>query len=925
MNNTAELTAFGQSIWLDYIRRDLIETGELADLIRERNVRGVTSNPSIFEKAISGSDLYTSTLRRLAWAGYGPESAFDVLSAEDIRAAADVFMPLYEETDGGDGYVSLEVNPRLAHDTQRTLQEARRIWEVVNRPNLMVKIPATLEGLPAIEDAVFEGININVTLIFSLHRYSEVMEAYLRGLERRVEKGYSIQHLASVASFFVSRIDSAVDSKLEAIAGAGGTQAERAEALMGSIAVTSAQLAYAQFKSVFEGERFRRLKDKGARVQRPLWASTSTKNPAYPDTMYVDSLIGPDTVTTLPPETLEAFSDHGKSERTLDSQELSSLRMQLEALSFLGISLEEITDDLEKEGVKKFANAYEGLLKALETSMKALRKDIASVADEVEEAMAEMRREQAGRRIWGRDVSLWTDDEEGMEEAGKRLGWLALPEETPAELDSYQQLLEELREDGIERVLWLGMGGSSLAADVLSNLFPDEGGLQLRVLDSTDPLAVSDAVDWAEPRKTLYVTASKSGTTAEPLAMLDFFWEAAAELGEQRGRHFAVVTDPGSALEKRAETEAFRKVIKAPSSVGGRYSALSAFGMLPAVLLGVDAETVLEGARSMAWLCGPNREPSINPGLSLAALMAAGVRTGRSILHLPADPELENLADWIEQLIAESSGKDGKGILPIVGQKPTSTGFGARDMVVYLRSSGEYDRMQSVWRKAGVPFCALETGPDAAGIGAAFFQWEFATAAACALLDVNAFDQPNVQLAKTKTVSLLDNYQKSGQLPSPETLWEDEYFSLAGSTPRSFDSLAAAVKDLALSAEGSYLALLVFLPQTSGHAKAVESMVNLFRQKANLTVSSGFGPRYLHSTGQLHKGGFPGAYLVVTMDHEVDVEIPNRAYGFGVFEKAQALGDLQSLMDLDRPALWLRLKNVDALAKFVKELRKLLS
>jgi len=354
----------GQSFWLDYIRRDLLKEGELAQLIQAEEIRGVTSNPSIFKKAIAETDLYLAAMRPLAHAGQSAEQIFEALAVEDIQAATDLFLPLYEATDGGDGFVSMEVNPELAAETQKTLEEARRLWEWVDRPNLMVKIPATLEGVPAIEQAIFEGININVTLIFSLERYSEVMEAYVVGLERRAESGEPLDRVASVASFFVSRVDSAVDRRLEAIVQEKGADAEPAQALLGKAAIANAKLAYAMFASVFESSRFDRLRESGARVQRPLWASTSTKNPAYSDVRYVDELIGQHTVNTLPPKTLDAFREHGTASSALESGHAEA-RVQLDSLEAVGVSLDEITADLERDGVRAFAEAYVSLIETV--------------------------------------------------------------------------------------------------------------------------------------------------------------------------------------------------------------------------------------------------------------------------------------------------------------------------------------------------------------------------------------------------------------------------------------------------------------------------------------------------------------------------------------------------------------------------------
>ncbi len=353
------LHLLGQSVWLDYIRRDELHNGALARQIEAGQVRGVTSNPAIFQKAIAGSTVYRPAIESLARQGLGAEAIFEHLAVEDIQAACDLFLPLYERTHGGDGFVSLEVSPALARDAQATVQAALRLWRWVARPNLMIKIPGTVEGLPAIVEALAAGVNVNVTLLFSVDRYRAVMDAYLTALERRLEAGQPLDAVASVASFFVSRVDTLVDRRLEDI---GSPQAL---ALRGRIAVANAKMAYQAFKEVFASERFARLAASGARVQRPLWASTSTKNPAYSDIKYVAELIGPNTVNTIPPHTLEAFADHGVPRLTLETG-LEEAEEALEALPGLGIDLDEVTDALEEAGVEAFIHAYHQLLEAVE-------------------------------------------------------------------------------------------------------------------------------------------------------------------------------------------------------------------------------------------------------------------------------------------------------------------------------------------------------------------------------------------------------------------------------------------------------------------------------------------------------------------------------------------------------------------------------
>jgi len=364
-NPLVKLGTFGQSIWLDYIRRKMIESGELKKFIDEDGLKGVTSNPAIFEKAIAGSDDYDADIRKLAQAGKSIQEIYQNLTVTDVGQGADVFRPVYDRMDGKDGFVSLEVNPHLAHDTQGSIAEARRLWQALNRPNVFIKIPATKEGLPAIRQLISEGINVNVTLLFGIPRYQEVAEAYIAGLEARVAKGQSLKRIASVASFFLSRIDVLLDPQLGKIAAAGGPNAAGAQELQGQIAIASAKIAYTIYQQIFGSGRFKNLAHQGAGPQRLLWASTSTKNPAYPDVKYVEPLIGPETVNTLPLETLEAYRDHGKPAFRL-TQEVDRAASHLQRLPELGIDLNQATQQLEDDGVDKFNKPFDSLMGTLE-------------------------------------------------------------------------------------------------------------------------------------------------------------------------------------------------------------------------------------------------------------------------------------------------------------------------------------------------------------------------------------------------------------------------------------------------------------------------------------------------------------------------------------------------------------------------------
>ena len=592
MNPISKLTQLGQSLWYDNIERKILENGEFQAMIDRGEIRGVTSNPTIFNNAIAKSTDYDAALKSMAWAGWDPEKIFWQLAIEDIRQACDAFAPLYEETNGGDGYVSIEVSPFVADDTEKTVAQAEQLWVRVARPNLMVKIPATEAGIPAIRKAVAAGLNINITLIFSLAPYAQVMDAYLGALEERVAAGHPIDHIASVASFFVSRVDSKIDPKLP-----DGSE------LKGKAAIANAKLAYDEFQKMFASRRWENLKVKGARVQRPLWASTSTKNPAYPDTMYVDNLIGPETVNTVPPATLKAFADHGVAEITL-TRGLEDAQDALRRLEAAGVSMDQVTRELEEEGVKSFSEAFTQLLATIDERRKNFASALGPLADSVAKRLAQLEADSVHTRLWAHDPSLWTEDPEGQAEVKIRMGWLDSPLKARQLLPTYQSFADEIHKERIHRVLVLGMGGSSLTAEVLSSLQTAaniKAPLSLAILDSTDPEQVSLTGGNFPPKESLYIVASKSGGTAEVMAAFDYFWK----MSNGDGSRFVATTDPGTSLEALARKNNFRKIFSSDESVGGRFSALTDFGMVPAALLDIDLDRFISRAEWMSRRCRP--------------------------------------------------------------------------------------------------------------------------------------------------------------------------------------------------------------------------------------------------------------------------------------------------------------------------------
>jgi transaldolase / glucose-6-phosphate isomerase len=926
-----KLHRLGQSIWYDNIQRRMLEDGSLAEMIQRRELRGMTSNPSIFNQAIAKSTDYDDALNSMAWAGYAAGDILDRLFIEDIRSAADLFLSLYKRSKGSDGFVSIEVDPSLAQDTQRTLMEAHRLWEQVNRPNLMVKIPATREGIPAIRQALAEGLNINITLIFSLDRYDEVMEAYLSALEQRLEAGQSISGIASVASFFVSRMDTKIDAHLEKIISKEDQRAQQASDLLGKAALANARLAYARFRKVFESDRFARLKAQGAQVQRPLWASTSTKNPAYPETLYVDELIGPDTVNTVPPHTYEAYRKVGKPRMTV-GKGLDEAQQVIQKLSELNISVDEVTEELEREGVKAFADSYIDLFETVDERRFAAVRDLGHLADSVVDRVALLQKEDLPRRIWSIDAHIWTDEPAGRHEIRKRMGWLYLPEKSRAILPEISFFKDEVLSGGFKRILLLGMGGSSLAPEVMSLIFHDRGvqdgkganSIPVTILDSTDPAQVGAAANLTQIQDTLFIASSKSGATAEVNAFLAYFWDRAYQsVGNHAGKHFVAITDPRTPLAAIAKERNFRQVFYADPKVGGRYSALTVFGLVPAALLGINLERLLDSAARMAHQTTADVPVGRNPALVLGAILGEATLQGHDKLTIIADDELLPFGSWLEQLIAESSGKGGTGIVPVVLESLAEpSGYDADRIFVYLKRSGQYDQGIGRLKGASFPVITLPIEEDY-DLGAEFYRWEMAVAVACAILGVNPFDQPDVQASKTRTDEIIKDYHEYGSLKEGKPVWEEDGLQLYGDDLAGKEGNLAAILDsfLALGQRGDFVALNAYLPRTDECLSMLKSIRRVIRDRTGLATTVGIGPRYLHSTGQLHKGGAnKGLFMQITAEPSQDLPIPGWKLTFGTLEKAQALGDMEILLARGRRILGVHLPSPDSVHRLLDAL-----
>jgi transaldolase / glucose-6-phosphate isomerase len=908
-----QLAALGQSIWLDYIRRSFTLEGGLARLVNE-GLRGVTSNPAIFEKAIAGSDDYDAQLLALAKADVSSVAIYEALALEDVQNAADTLRRVYEATEGRDGYVSLEVSPDLAYDTGETIAEARRLFAAADRPNVLIKVPATPEGIPAITTLIGEGINVNVTLIFSVAQYDAVVDAYLAGLEALVESGGDLTKVASVASLFLSRVDVKVDAALNEIG------SPEAKALRGKIALANAKVAYQHFRKLFSGPRWEQLAAKGAYYQRPLWASTSTKNPDYPDTMYIDHLIGPHTVNTTPPETLDAFLAGDQPLTTTVEVGLAEAEDTLARLKALGIDLDEVMQALLDEGVEKFVRPFTSLMSSIEEKVRDLslaaeigrryRARLGDYGESVSDVRDRLEAEDVLSRIQDHDFSVWDVD---PTEIANRLGWLEAPDIFRRHLDRVNALVDSARADGYTHVLLLGMGGSSLAPDVFSQVFgASDGYLALDILDSTDPGAVLAYDRQLDLAKTLFIVASKSGGTAETLSFYRYFYNRVADTVGGAGAHFVAITDPQSKLLDEADARDFRAVFINDPTVGGRYSALTYFGVIPAALMGIDVATLLDRASSA-------RADAAAVAVELGATMGALAKAGRDKLTLVVPPALANFGDWVEQLVAESTGKQGTGILPVVDEPLTSPGvYGDDRLFVVLHIAGEAsdaDRIAALV-DAGHPVVEM-TLRDRYDLGAQLYIWELATAIAGYLLGIQPFNQPNVEAAKKLARKMIAAYQASGELPEIET------------TPFTAAALRAFLDQ---AKAGDYVALQAYVQPTAATTAALQALRLALRERTNLATTVGYGPRYLHSTGQLHKGdGGQGLFIQFTADAPEDVDIPDEdgagdenssgsSISFGVLVRAQALGDYEALASADRRVIHFHLDETVDIAEALRQM-----
>jgi transaldolase/glucose-6-phosphate isomerase len=701
----------------------------------------------------------------------------------------------------------------------------------------------------------------------------------------------------------------------------GGADVEDLKRLRGKVAIANAKLAYQHYVELIGSDRWKTLAAAGAMPQRLLWASTGVKDKAYSDTLYVTELIGRDTVNTMPPATMDAYRDHGHGKEAL-TVGLDDAKEFLGTAKRLGLDLDGVTHALVEDGVKQFAKAADDLLGAVAAKRNTMLGDtLATVttmlpddmSKAVEQALDSWREAGKVRDLWARQASVWTGGDEA-----KWLAWLDIVEDRTKGLPALQVFQDEVKAAGFTDVLLLGMGGSSLGPEVLAETFGKRGGFPtLHVLDSTDPQQIAAFEKKVTLATTLCIVSSKSGGTLEPNILKAYFFNAIQKAvgADKAGEHFVAITDPGSYMQAVAEGDHFRHIFYGDKAIGGRYSVLSNFGMVPAAAMGLDLEQFLHSTSLMVRACAAGTPPLRNPGVQLGAVLGVGASTGRDKVTIVSSPHIYDVGAWLEQLLAESTGKQGHGIVPVDNEPLADASHYGNDRVfAYLRLKDAADPAQdaaiAALAKAGQPVVRVDLA-NPLQIGQAFFLWEFATAVAGSIIGINPFDQPDVEASKIETKKLTSAYNDSGTLPAETPFLTDGAIQLfsddknAAELAKAGNTVAAVIKaHLARLGAGDYAALLAYIERTPAHIALLQDLRTKIRDAKKVATVAEFGPRFLHSTGQAYKGGpNSGVFTQITAEDKADLKVPGERFTFSVVKAAQARGDFDVLAERGRRAL----------------------
>ncbi|MCX7905237.1 MAG: bifunctional transaldolase/phosoglucose isomerase [Elusimicrobiales bacterium] len=913
----------GQSIWLDSISRNMILNGTLANMIEKYDIVGLTSNPTIFENAIVKSNLYDNSIEIAAKKFTNIQDIAYSLMIEDIQRACDLFKSVYEKTSGTDGFVSIEIPPTL-NEINSIIECATKIWEIVNRENLMIKIPATENGITAGEKLLKMGINVNMTLIFSPKIYDKVTEAYLSAVKWRVEN--KIQgNIFSVASFFVSRIDTELTNIFSNIINSinDTEKINEINKLKGKAAVAVSLLIYEIYLKKFHSNDFKKYEELGIKPQKLLWASTSTKEPNIKDSFYLDELCLPYTIATAPQHTIYSFFEHGKINDEKIETRISQAHYIYEKIISLGIDWEKIYEKLLSEGIKKFIESYNNILKAIETkikniSLQKLTMQIYNVS--LEELLDKIEKENFIKRIFSKDTTLWKKDTQNAKIIKNSLGWLELPNKMKEKLPEIESFRQEIIKEGYKDVLLLGMGGSSLASEVIVNIFGQNKKIKFHVLDSTNPDWINKITKNIKIEKTLFIVSSKSGTTLETISHFKYFFNLLKTKTKKAGKNFIAITDKDTPLEKIAIKYKFRKIFINPSDIGGRFSVFSYFGLVPASFTQANLSKLITNAQNaMSEL---NKDNS--PAIVLGAFLGLSYLNGKDKLTLVVPKKLQRFGLWIEQLIAESTGKEGKGILPIIDYEiyePSSYSNDRCFVAITLKNFPENEEKINQIIKSGHPLLKIYLD-DVYDIAKEFYRWEIATALCGHIMKINPFDQPDVQFTKEFTQKILKSknfFNLSPQIKNSSF----EIYTANTSKIEKDDSLSWYI--LKNTSEDGYIAFCLYLDENNKNIKFFEEIKQNILKKTSIPTIIVYGPRYLHSIGQLFKGGKnSGTFIILTSKPKKDIKILGESLSFNKICVSQAKGDFLAMKEKGRKCIMIHEKKAFSfINKINKELKSL--
>lgn len=926
-----DLERHGQVVWLSYLRRNLLVDRRFRRLIEEYAVSGLNFDAGLFASAVSGGAEYRKPIAALRARGLEPEQMLEELLVEDVCLASSALREARPAELGG--WVAVGVPPRHRSSVEGITGWADRLVEATGSERILVKLPASTAGLRAVEGVLAAGRSVYVDQIYGLGQFERALEAHRRGLGLRLASGGDFESIRFAAAFHLLRIDVAVDEMLRDRRRAGDGDADMVESLHGRAAIALGKRAWRRLHDWDAEPEQAELVAKGARSAWLAWEGTRTLSPARRDVEYLEQLIGPRTISVVSRLSLGAFRDHGETAATVGRQQEEAQEI-LDDLRAVGVDLDTLAEDLQEAALAARDSQGSRMLEALaqEETESVLVSTVGSLGERVDELADEADEIGLVRRIWERDPTLWAAGVADPASIRDRLGWLGLPESMSEE--ALPVLASRTRNgDSPVSVVLLGMGGSSLGAEACRRAF---GRRRFQIVDTTVPAGIAAAVSRIDASGAVFLVASKSGSTLETLALADFFWERESDDDGDGGARWVAITDPGTPLHEIARRRGFQRVWLNPPDVGGRFSVLSYFGLVPMALMGIDIARVLGAASRMAVLSGAEVGARDNPAVRLGMTLAAALERGRDKLTLFASPRLTGLADWIEQLVAESTGKEGRGLVP-VSQEPAGAveTYGEDRLFVQLRLANEEpdeaeESLLEELERRGDPILRMRL-PDPHEIGAEFFRWEMAVAVAGALAGFNPFDEPDVADAKRRTRLTLEEVERGGVVPEEPALAETELLAVHGD-PERFDveeDPEALLRALFQDVEApSYVAIQAFLSPETETWHALQGLRALIRDRTGAAATVGWGPRFLHSTGQLHKGGGERAvFLQLTASVTGDLAIPGRPFSFGTLAAAQARADYDSLREAGRPILRVHFRSATeaGLASLLEVARRSLS